>query len=105
MKNKIKKVSIFTQGCRLNKSESQIIEGRLILAGFKVVTFDQAADISIINTCTVTENGDKDAKKLISKTAALNPNVQVALVGCLSQIQKDKLLAVSYTHLTLPTKA
>tara|TARA_A100001015_G_scaffold263680_1_gene310789 strand:- start:353 stop:1645 length:1293 start_codon:yes stop_codon:yes gene_type:complete len=92
MSKKIKRVSIFTQGCRLNKSESQIIEERLILSGFKVVPFDKPADISIINTCTVTENGDRDARKLISKTAALNMNVQVGLVGCLSQIQKEKLL-------------
>ena len=45
---------------------------KLILAGFEVVTFNEAADISIINTCTVTENGDKDAKRLVSKSDPRN---------------------------------
>ena len=100
----MKRVSIFTQGCRLNKSESQVIEQRLTLAGFKIVPFGEESDIAIINTCTVTENGDKDAKKLITKTRTLNETVKIALVGCLSQVQKDKLLNWPNVHWVIGTK-
>ena len=57
-------MQILTQGCRLNQSESASLEHSFKLLGFEVIT-KNIADIAVINTCTVTENGDSDTKKLI----------------------------------------
>lgn len=85
-------ISFFSQGCRLNHSETALIERSFESKGFQIVDFKQAADVVVINTCTVTENGDSDAKKLVNKAVRLNPSTKIALVGCMAQIQKEKLL-------------
>ena len=64
-------VQILTQGCRLNQSESASLEHSFKLLGFDV-TKDKIADIAVINTCTVTENGDADTKKLIRQLKKTN---------------------------------
>lgn len=85
-------VSFSTLGCRLNQSETAVIETTFDREGYRVVPFDMPADIAIINTCTVTENGDADARRLVNKARRANPEVLVALVGCQAQIQKEQLL-------------
>lgn len=84
-------VSFYTLGCRLNQSETAVIENTF-KNGYAIVPFNKGADIAIINTCTVTENGDADARRLVNKAIRLNPNVKVALIGCQAQVQKEKLL-------------
>ena len=85
-------ISFNTLGCRLNQSETVIIERNFELNGYNVVHFNQPADIAVINTCTVTENGDSDARWLVNKVSRLNPHVRIALIGCQAQIQKEQLL-------------
>ena len=66
-------ISFYTLGCRLNQSETAVIENTFKIDGFKIVDFKQPADISVINTCTVTENGDADTRRLVYKLNRLNP--------------------------------
>ncbi len=84
-------ISFYTLGCRLNQSETAVIENTFKTDQFKIVDFDEPADIAVINTCTVTENGDADTRYLVNKANRLNPQVKIALVGCQAQIQKEKL--------------
>lgn len=88
----VKTASFYTQGCRLNQSETALLEQQFENFGYSVVPFEQAADVVVINTCTVTENGDADAKRLVSKIHQQHPSSGVALIGCMAQIQKDHLL-------------
>ena len=88
----VKTVSFFTQGCRLNQSETALLEQQFELHGYSILSSSEVGDVTVINTCTVTENGDTDAKKLVKKALQLNPNTFVALIGCMAQIQKDSLL-------------
>lgn len=85
-------VSFLTQGCRLNQAESATLARSFEEKKFIVLAANEAADIVIINTCTVTENGDKDAKRLVNKAVSLNPEVKIALVGCMAQIRQAELL-------------
>lgn len=85
-------VSFHTLGCRLNQSETAVLENIFSAEGYRVVGADQAADIVVINTCTVTENGDADTRKLVSRVNRQNPDVRIALIGCQAQVQKEKLL-------------
>jgi len=90
-----KTVSFYTLGCRLNQAETALIQRGFEREGYQVVGFDQPADIVVINTCTVTENGDADTRRLVNKINRLNAQAQIALVGCQAQIQQEKLLEMS----------
>ncbi len=89
-----KTISFYTFGCRLNQSETAVIQNSCEAAGFEVVDFSKTADIVVVNTCTVTENGDSDTRRLVNKINRLNPKARIALVGCQAQIQKRKLTAL-----------
>ncbi len=92
------KISFFTFGCRLNQAETAILQRSVEEQGFQVVNIKEPADIVVVNTCTVTENGDTDTRKLVNKINRLNPESKIALIGCQSQIQRDKLLEMTNVH-------
>ncbi len=84
-------ISFYTLGCRLNQSETAVIQNQFNDQGYRIVDFNEPADITVINTCTVTENGDADTRHLINKIRRLNPAAQIALIGCQAQVQKERL--------------
>lgn len=90
----MKKIAFYTQGCRLNQSESAALEHGVSEQEFQVVPFGPEADIFVVNTCTVTENGDADTRRLVNKINTFNQHAQIALIGCQSQILQEKLLAL-----------
>jgi threonylcarbamoyladenosine tRNA methylthiotransferase MtaB len=85
------KISFYTLGCRLNQSETASIQNSFEANGYEVVDFEVPSDIVVINTCTVTEGGDADTRRLVHKVNRLNPQARIALVGCQAQVQKEKL--------------
>jgi len=87
----LKKISFYTLGCRLNQSETAVVERTFEAEGYEVVDFKEPADMVVINTCTVTENGDADTRRLVNKANRVNPNVRIALIGCQAQTQKGQL--------------
>jgi threonylcarbamoyladenosine tRNA methylthiotransferase MtaB len=87
----MRKISFHTFGCRLNQSETASIRNSFEQGGWQVVGFDEASDVVVINTCTVTEGGDADTRHLVNKVNRINPSARIALVGCQAQIQKEKL--------------
>lgn len=92
--NSLKTISFITQGCRVNQAETASLSNELEQAGYKIVNHNDPADITIINTCTVTENGDTDTRKIINRVKRLNPKIKIALIGCLAQIKQDELLEI-----------
>ena len=88
MKNRI---AFYTFGCRLNQSETSVLERNFEAGGYEIVDLKNSPDIVVVNTCTVTENGDTDTRRLVNKINRLNPNARIALIGCQAQIQKEKL--------------
>lgn len=88
-------ISFYTLGCRLNQSETASIANAFQGEGrYTVVDFDKPADIVVINTCTVTEGGDADTRRLVNKVNRLNPSARIALVGCQAQVQKERLASL-----------
>ncbi len=85
-------VSFYNQGCRLNQAETALLERNFEAQGYVIVDFSVPADVVVVNTCTVTENGDTDTRRLVNKINRLNPKAKIALVGCQAQILKDQLL-------------
>ena len=87
-------VSFYTLGCRLNQAETATLQTTFERNGYRVVDFKAPAEVVVVNTCTVTENGDSDTRKIVNRIRRMNPEAQVALVGCQAQIQREKLLTL-----------
>jgi threonylcarbamoyladenosine tRNA methylthiotransferase MtaB len=86
------RVSFYTLGCRLNQAETAILQKSLEREGFQVVPFNENAEVVVVNTCTVTQNGDADTRKVVNKINRKSPEAKIALIGCQAQIQREKLL-------------
>jgi len=96
-----KKVAFYTLGCKLNFSETSTIARNFNDEGFDRVDFEEVADIYVINTCSVTENADKQFKQVVKKAMKLNNKAFVAAVGCYAQLKPEELAAVDGVDLVL----
>ncbi len=96
-----KKVAFYTLGCKLNFSETSTIARGFTEEGFERVDFSEAADMYVINTCSVTENADKRFKTIVKKAQKANPDAFVAAIGCYAQLKPEELAAVDGVDLVL----
>ena len=96
-----KKVAFYTLGCKLNFSETSTIARNFQDEGFDRVDFEEVADIYVINTCSVTENADKQFKQVVRKAMKLNSEAFVAAVGCYAQLKPEELADVDGVDLVL----
>jgi len=96
-----KRVAFYTLGCKLNFSETSTIARSFQDEGFARVEFEEVADIYVINTCSVTDNADKQFKQVVRKALKLNENAFVAAVGCYAQLKPEELAAVDGVDLVL----
>ena len=81
-----KRIAFHTMGCKLNFSESATISRDFNRQGFEQVDYQNEADIYVLNTCSVTENADKEARKLIRQAKRRNPESSIAVIGCYAQL-------------------
>jgi threonylcarbamoyladenosine tRNA methylthiotransferase MtaB len=96
-----KTVAFHTLGCKLNFSETSAI-GRLFLEkGFVKKNFDEGADVYVINTCSVTENADKECKSIVKNALSKNPEAFVAVVGCYAQLKPEEISKIEGVDLVL----
>ncbi|HQE33660.1 MAG TPA: tRNA (N(6)-L-threonylcarbamoyladenosine(37)-C(2))-methylthiotransferase MtaB [Flavobacterium alvei] len=100
MENK-KKVAFYTLGCKLNFSETSTIARSFQDEGFERVDFEEVADMYVINTCSVTENADKQFKQVVRKAMKLNNKAFVAAIGCYAQLKPEELANVDGVDLVL----
>ena len=96
-----KKVAFYTLGCKLNFSETSTIARNFQDEGFDRVDFEEVADIYVINTCSVTENADKQFKQIVKKAMKINDKAFVVAVGCYAQLKPEELAAVDGVDLVL----
>ena len=96
-----KKVAFYTLGCKLNFSETSTIARNFQDEGFERVDFEEIADIYVINTCSVTDNADKQFKQIVKKAMKLNEKAFVAAVGCYAQLKPEELASVDGVDLVL----
>ena len=91
MATQAKTIAFHTLGCKLNFSETSTISRNFINQGFIKVDYREIADIYVLNTCSVTDNADKEARKLIRQAKRRNPNSFVAVMGCYAQLKPDEI--------------
>ena len=99
-----KTVAFHTLGCKLNFAETSTIARQLTDAGYQKVDFDQPAKVYIINTCSVTENADKECKLHVKRAAKANPDGLVAIIGCYAQLKPEEISAIEGVDLVLGAK-
>lgn len=97
----MKTVAFYTLGCKLNYSETSTIGRQFADKGFSKVDFADAADIYVINTCSVTENADKKCRKVVKEAKKHNPNSFVAIVGCYAQLKPEEIVKIPGVNVVL----
>ena len=100
MKNE-KKVAFYTLGCKLNFSETSTIARDFQNDGFKRVDFEKAADIYVINTCSVTDNADKRFKSIVKSALNKNADAFLIAIGCYAQLKPEELANIDGVDMVL----
>ena len=99
-----KKVAFHTMGCKLNFSETSTIKRDFISRGFKTVSFNEYANIYVLNSCSVTENADREARKIIRQAKRLNPSSSIIVTGCYAQLKPEELAAIKEVDMIFGAK-
>ncbi len=95
------KVALHTLGCRLNQAETAIIANSLKKQGYEVVEYGQPADLTVINTCTVTEQADSKCRQAVRQSIRGNPDTFVAVIGCYAQMAVDTIRQIEGVDLII----
>ena len=96
-----KTVALHTLGCKLNYSETSTIGRLLENDGFEKRNFDEVADVYVINTCSVTENADKECRMLVRRIQRRAPEAMVVITGCYAQLKPKEIAAIPGVDLVL----
>ncbi|MBP7808466.1 MAG: tRNA (N(6)-L-threonylcarbamoyladenosine(37)-C(2))-methylthiotransferase MtaB [Bacteroidia bacterium] len=96
-----KTVAFHTLGCKLNFSETSTIARLMVEKGFSKVNFSEPADVYVINTCSVTENADKECKQIVKSALNSNPEAFVAIVGCYAQLKPEQIAKIEGVDVVL----
>ena len=90
------RVAITTLGCKLNQYDGAVIDRMVGERGWRAVDFDEEADAYVVNTCTVTDRADSEARKLARRARRANPAARVVLTGCYAQTSPDEIAELDY---------
>jgi len=99
----MKKISLFTLGCKVNQYETQALREQFLRAGFEENN-GAAADVYIINTCTVTHHADRESRRLIRKALHSNPKAKIIVTGCYVENDASEILQISDKIQLLPNQ-
>ena len=92
--NPYRKVAFYTLGCKLNFAETSTIARQFTEAGYARVPFEQAPDVFVINTCSVTDHADKKCRNIVNRARRVNPNAFVAVIGCYAQLKPKEIAEI-----------
>ncbi|QDP84298.1 tRNA (N(6)-L-threonylcarbamoyladenosine(37)-C(2))-methylthiotransferase MtaB [Chryseobacterium sp. SNU WT5] len=105
MENLSSKTAAFhTLGCKLNFAETSTIARQLTDSGYQKVSFDEHANVYVINTCSVTENADRECKFHVKRAMKANPEGLVVILGCYAQLKPEEISAIEGVDLVLGAK-
>src|SRR5580698_3877139 len=93
--------AIYTLGCKLNYSESSTIGQRLEAQGFNKVDFKEKADVYIINTCSVTNEADKECRYVVRSALNTSPGAFIAVIGCYAQLKPEEIAKIEGVDVVL----
>ena len=99
----MKTVAFTTLGCRVNQYDTDAMKGLFLQHNYEAVDFDEKADIYVINTCSVTNMGEKKSRQLIRKAKRQNQDAYVIVTGCYAQLDPDTIAAIDGVNLVIGT--
>lgn len=94
-------VAFHTLGCKLNFSETSAISRMMEKEGFEKKEFDDQADVYVINTCSVTDNADKECRQIVRRIQRRSPESMVVITGCYAQLKPQEIAAIPGVDLVL----
>tara|TARA_Y100000385_G_scaffold291357_1_gene368862 strand:- start:6328 stop:7662 length:1335 start_codon:yes stop_codon:yes gene_type:complete len=94
-------VAFHTLGCKLNFSESSTIRRKFEEKGFSTLSFEEAADVYVINTCSVTDFADRKCRSTVRKALRLSPEAKVIVIGCYAQLKPNEIADIPGVDLVL----
>jgi threonylcarbamoyladenosine tRNA methylthiotransferase MtaB len=94
-------IAFHTLGCKLNFSETSTLARQFKDAGWDKVEFSSPADVYLINTCSVTENADKECRTIVHRAMQSNPEAKVIVTGCYAQLKPESILEIPGVNLVL----
>jgi threonylcarbamoyladenosine tRNA methylthiotransferase MtaB len=97
----LKTVTLHTLGCKLNYSETSTIADKFHRRGYKISDYGEKSDIFVLNTCSVTDNADKECRQIIRSVLSHNPQTYIIVTGCYAQLQPDEIASIGGVDLVL----
>lgn len=94
-------IAFHTLGCKLNYSETSALGRMMEAEGFLQKNFSENADVYVINTCSVTENADKECRQLVRRIQRKNPEAFVVITGCYAQLKPEEIASIEGVDLVL----
>lgn len=101
MGQKARTIAFHTLGCKLNYSETSALGRMMEAEGFLQKNFSENADVYVINTCSVTENADKECRQLVRRIQRKNPEAFVVITGCYAQLKPEEIASIEGVDLVL----
>ncbi len=99
----MKTVAFYTLGCKVNQYETEAMGELFQKSGYEIVDSESRADIYVVNTCTVTNLGDRKSRQFIRRSKKINPEAIIAVVGCYAQTSPDEVLSIEGVNIILGT--
>ncbi|MCT4621193.1 MAG: tRNA (N(6)-L-threonylcarbamoyladenosine(37)-C(2))-methylthiotransferase MtaB [Marinisporobacter sp.] len=99
----MKKVAFYTLGCKVNQYETEAMGEMFEKTGYEIVDSTELADVYVINTCTVTNLGDRKSRQFIRRAKRKNPKAIIAVVGCYSQTSPEEVSSIEGVNIVLGT--
>src|SRR5690554_3178603 len=96
-------IAFYTLGCKVNNYETEAISELFIRAGYTRVSFNEIADVYVINTCTVTNTGDKKSRQIIRRAIRKNPEAVICVTGCYAQTKPNEIAQIEGVDIIIGT--
>lgn len=98
------KVAFHTLGCKVNQYETEAMAELFEKDGYKIVNEDEIADVYVINTCTITNLGDRKSRQFIRRAKNKNSEAVIAVVGCYAQTAPEEIMSIGEVDIVIGTK-
>jgi threonylcarbamoyladenosine tRNA methylthiotransferase MtaB len=98
---RLRSVAFHTLGCKLNFAETSTLKRHFSGMDFAIVPFEQKADVYVINTCSVTQDANRDCRKVVRRAQRRNPDAFIAVTGCYAQLEPDEIAAIEGVDLVV----
>src|SRR5216684_2051515 len=93
--------AVATLGCKVNQADSEAISEQMSTAGFVQRDFSELADVYIVNTCTVTHQGDRSSRQMISQARRRHPDALLVVTGCYAELNPKAVAALPGVNLVV----